>query len=192
MQSFELLSSPASALWHPQLRKTCSKRAVPRPRADLAGLTGGTRSRRRPATVRGPRGTSGAGPSGANCRHALAALGRGDGRNAGAGAACARTSAFAAPACARTSAFTHTQTNTHTHTHTGHAWPCRGACLALQTERTHTAHAKKSSDSPSQLRSWRSWLHRLTKLTKPAAQLAQLTAPKRSWLGESVMPSPVQ
>ena len=27
MQSFELLSSPAAALWHPQLRKTCSKRA---------------------------------------------------------------------------------------------------------------------------------------------------------------------
>jgi len=73
VQSFELLSSPASALWHPQLRKTCSKRAIPRPRADLADLTGGTRSRRRPATARGPRGKSGAGPSGAGARLAASA-----------------------------------------------------------------------------------------------------------------------
>ena len=35
MQSFELLVSPAAALWHPQLRKTCSKRAFPLPRAHM-------------------------------------------------------------------------------------------------------------------------------------------------------------
>jgi hypothetical protein len=39
-QSFEQLSSPASALWHPQLRKMCSKREFPRPGADLAGPDG--------------------------------------------------------------------------------------------------------------------------------------------------------
>ena len=33
--AFELLSSPAAALWHPQLRKTCSKSAFPRPRAHM-------------------------------------------------------------------------------------------------------------------------------------------------------------
>jgi hypothetical protein len=35
VKSFELLYSPAPALWHPQLRKTCSKRAFPRPRAHM-------------------------------------------------------------------------------------------------------------------------------------------------------------
>ena len=35
MQSFELLFSPTAPLWHPQLRKTCSKRAFPRPRAHM-------------------------------------------------------------------------------------------------------------------------------------------------------------
>jgi hypothetical protein len=35
VQSFELLVSPAAALWHPQLRKTCSKRAFPLPRAHM-------------------------------------------------------------------------------------------------------------------------------------------------------------
>ena len=35
MQSFELLFSPTAPLWHPQLLKTCSKRAFPRPRAHM-------------------------------------------------------------------------------------------------------------------------------------------------------------
>ena len=35
VKSFELLYSPAAALWHPQLRKTCSKRAFPLPRAHM-------------------------------------------------------------------------------------------------------------------------------------------------------------
>jgi hypothetical protein len=35
VQSFELLFSPTSPLWHPQLRKTCSKRASPRSRAHM-------------------------------------------------------------------------------------------------------------------------------------------------------------
>ena len=35
VQSFELLFSPTAPLCHPQLRKTCSKRAFPRPRAHM-------------------------------------------------------------------------------------------------------------------------------------------------------------
>ena len=35
VQSFELLFSPTGPLWHPQLRKTCSNRAFPRPRAHM-------------------------------------------------------------------------------------------------------------------------------------------------------------
>jgi len=35
VQSFELLVSPAAALWHPQLRKTCSKRVFPLPPAHM-------------------------------------------------------------------------------------------------------------------------------------------------------------
>jgi hypothetical protein len=35
VQSFDLLSSPAAALWHPQLRKTFLKRTFPRPRVHM-------------------------------------------------------------------------------------------------------------------------------------------------------------
>ena len=35
VQSFGLLFSPTAPLWHPQLLKTCSKRAFPRPRAHM-------------------------------------------------------------------------------------------------------------------------------------------------------------
>ena len=85
----------SSVAWHPQLRKTCSKRAVPRPRADLEGLTGGTRSRR-PAGDRAGLGVRLGQirqalvhawlpphlPSSARSERerALAALGKGDGR----------------------------------------------------------------------------------------------------------------